>query len=82
MAMVILIATSTSVTMVLSKSASRMSKIIVALTIVISLAIVQTPALSPAFHPRPLHIIDLVICLSVAVCIALIIRIGRFTGDA
>ncbi|MAL48188.1 MAG: haloacid dehalogenase [Methylophaga sp.] len=78
MAMVMLIATSVAVTITLSELSSMASKIIVATTIFVSIVIVQIPSVSAVFHMSPLHITDLLICISAAVFISLIVWRGKF----
>ena len=76
--MVMLIATSVAVTITLSELSSMASKIIVATTIFVSIVIVQIPSVSAVFHMSPLHITDLLICISAAAFISLIVWRGKF----
>lgn len=78
MAMFMLITTSVAVVGILSQLSGKSSKIIIAITLIVSMLIIQTPAVSALFHMTPLHLSDLLICISAAAFIALLLWFGRF----
>jgi len=65
-------------TIVLSGFASRMSRIIVVFTVVLSLLLVQIPVMASLLHLTPLHSDDLLLSLLVAIGVAGIAAFGRF----
>jgi len=69
---------SAMLTAVLSGFASRMSRIVVVVTITVSLLLVQIPAMASLLHLKPLHFDDLLLGLLVALGIAVLAFFGRF----
>jgi Ca2+-transporting ATPase len=69
---------SAMLTIVLSGFSSRMSRIVVVVTIVLSLLLVQVPVLASLLHLTPLHIDDLLLSFMVALGIAVVAYFGRF----
>jgi len=78
MTMVTLSFASAMLTIVLSGFSSRISRIVVLVTIVLSLLLVQTPVLASLLHLTPLHIDDLMLSFMVATGIAAVAYFGRF----
>jgi Ca2+-transporting ATPase len=78
MTMVTLSFASAMLTIVLSGFSSRISRIVVLVTIVLSLLLVQTPVLASLLHLTPLHIDDLMLSFMVATGIAVVAYFGRF----
>ncbi len=69
--MIILSLTSTMVTAILSGLSTRLSQVIVALTLLISMLLAQTPHLADLLHLRPLHPDDLLVSATGALGIEL-----------
>jgi len=69
---------SAMVTVVLSRLASRTSRTVTILTILVSLALTQTPPLAKLLHLTPLHIDDLLLCIVGATVVAFLVALGKF----
>jgi Ca2+-transporting ATPase len=78
MSMVTLAFASAMITVVLSGFSSRIARIVVAATIILTLLLVQIPVMADLLHLTPLHIDDLMISTTAALCLALIAALGRF----
>lgn len=69
---------SAMLTIVLSRLSTRTARVIVLLTVVMSLLLVQTPPLAAFLHLKPLHLDDLMISAGGALGITLIAALARF----
>lgn len=77
-AMIMLALTSVMVTVVLSRLATKMSKVIVLGTIISTILFVQIEPLATLLHLAPLHLDDLMLCLAGTLGLAVFTAMGRF----
>jgi len=78
MTMVMLAFVSAMFTIVLGGLASHMSRIIVVMTVGVTLLMVQTPLIATLLHLVPLHLDDLLLAIASALGIAVVAFFGRF----
>ncbi len=78
MTLVLLSFSSAIFTIILSGLSSRVSRIIVSLTIAVTLLLVQVPVLAKVLHLTPLHNDDLLLSVLGALGIAAVVALGRF----
>lgn len=78
MAMIMLCLFSAVVTVILSGLTTRVSRVLVLLTVLSGLAFIQIPWLARWLHLRPLHPDDLLISVAGAIGVAVIMLLGRF----
>lgn len=78
MTMIMLSFTGAMVTIILSRLSTRISKVVVLATILISVLLVQIPQLAEFLHLSPLHIVDLLFSVAGAIVISVIVMLGAF----
>jgi Ca2+-transporting ATPase len=78
MTLVTLTFASAMFTVILSRLSSHMSRLMVVITLVVTLVLVQTPSLASLLHVTPLHADDLALGVAGALAVAALAMLGRF----
>ena len=65
-------------TVILSRLSSHMSRLMVVVTLAVTLVLVQTPSLASFLHVAPLHADDLALGIAGALAVAALAMLGRF----
>ncbi|WP_317933110.1 cation-transporting P-type ATPase [Halioxenophilus sp. WMMB6] len=78
MTLVMLTFASATITVILSRLATRLARTLVAATLLTSLLLVQMPPLAALLHLAPLHLDDLLLSVAGGVLVAVTAALGRF----